>query len=73
MCAYDNELSAVLDELVGEGMVDIKCHIDVSSASRPDDVKRAMLNALTQDKAGTVPTYKLSEIESFAFLLARIH
>ena len=72
MCAFDDELAAAFEARKANGLMDSKCHIDVNTSTHPDDVKRAGLNAFSQDDAGTLHSYSLKEVGSFEGLLARI-
>lgn len=72
MSTLDANLDAALRRRRQRGVVDIKCHVDVSATTNPTDFKRALLNVFDQDEAGKVERVPLAEIKTFADLCQRL-
>jgi hypothetical protein len=72
MSDLDANLDAALRRRRMSGVVDIKCHVDVSTTTDPTDFKRALLNVFEQDEQGDVARVALGDIKSFADLYQRL-
>jgi hypothetical protein len=66
------ELEAALQRRADDGVLDIKCHVEVTGATRPADFKRALLNVFKQDEAGKVTDVPLASVRSFDELYRRL-
>lgn len=71
MTELDAKLDAALRRRQALGVVDIKCHVDVSATTDPQDFKRALVNVFEQDEAREVLRLPLSDVGSFADLYQR--
>ena len=65
MAAVDAELEANLDAQTASGLLDIKCHIEVSRNTRPEDFRRALLNVFKREEEQLVRAMPMSKVGSF--------
>jgi hypothetical protein len=72
MSELDAKLDAALRKRRVAGVVDIKCHVDVTATTEPTDFKRALLNVFEQDEAGDVTRVPLANVKSFGDLCQRL-
>ena len=66
------ELEVALGRRAQDGVLDIKCHVDVTGATKPADFKSALLNVFRQDEAGGVAQVPLSSVRSLDELYRRL-
>ena len=64
----DRELRLALQMREQEGIVDLKCHVDVSGVTDPEDLKRSLLNVFEQENGGGIVCLPVSDIKSFSEL-----
>lgn len=72
MSDLDTKLQRALHRRRENGVVDIKCHVDVTATTDPRDFKRALLNVFEQDAAGTVARTRVGKFKSFDDLCRQI-
>lgn len=72
MSDLDTKLQQALHRRSEAGVVDIKCHVDVTGATEPQDFKRALLNVFDQYDKGELKRVRLSSLGSFEDLCKQI-
>jgi hypothetical protein len=72
MTELDCELQQALHRRRELGVVDIKCHVDVTGTTDPKDFKRALLNVFGQYDKGELQRVRLSSLRSFDELCKQI-
>ena len=65
----DARLAEHLRNREAAGVLDIKCHIDVTRMTAPADVKRALVNVFEQDERGDLKHLPLRSVPNFARLM----
>ncbi len=70
--ALNEDLREVLSRRASAGVRDIKGHVEVTAATEPADVKRALVNVLSKAEAGTLQRFTLDQLGSFEELYARL-
>ncbi len=70
MAAVDAELETRLAEQTQNGLLDIKCHIEVSRHTRPEDFRRALLNVFEREEHNGLRSVPAREVRSFDQLVS---
>ncbi len=69
MSELDRKLADQLLRRKEHGVLDIKCHVEVTSFTEASDVKLALSNVLDAVEKNEVPSYPLRSLNSFDDLM----
>jgi hypothetical protein len=64
MSRLDRELSRLLDRRRLAGVSDIKCHVEVTSATEPEEVKQVLVDVLTAREDGALRPASLRSLRT---------
>lgn len=73
LTGLDLELSELFAERKAAGVVDIKCHVDVTGATDLYYVKEAMASVLRNERNRAGSSYEVASLLSFDELLEKIY
>ena len=72
MPELDEKLKSLFERRREAGVVDVKCHVEVTAATSFVAVKKALANVLSKEESQPLRAYSAHELGSFDGLLAKI-